>query len=116
MLENNELEQFCSAEVMTKTQQILLMPHTASRAFTSELEFWVLAEVIFPMMTSKWALNKRNANISGGFGKKTSNFKKIETALLAFWVHWGKQAGVRGGSCSVLFLLLPSKWAKVVMI
>lgn len=38
--------------------------------------------------------------------KKTSNFKLkkiIEAAVLAFLVHLGKQAGIRGGSCWAKF-------------
>lgn len=51
-------------------------PYATSQAVSlhSELGFWVLAEVIFTMMTSIGTLHQRHENISDGF-EKTSNFK-----------------------------------------
>lgn len=63
--------------------------HTPSRAFISELEFWVLAEVLLPMMTSKWSLSERNTRISGGF-EKNSQLKKDQACSSRLSCSFGK--------------------------
>jgi len=59
-------------------------------------------------MTSKWALNKRNTNISGGFEKRLPTSEIWRLLFLPFGFIWEIRQVSEAAAAEPLFLFLSS--------